>query len=102
MCPFFPNLQRTKDVGERSRAEAVPFRYSSKREEKVQESSISLLFSFSPVGQEEGHFFPTSLSAGEGLAGSGDVSPPWTEANLSPELLLQTGVRKVTSTFKNG
>lgn len=88
--------QFTKSVGESSRAEAVPCRYSRKGEEKVQESSASLLFSF------RGTFFPTSLWAGENPAGSGYVAPPWTEASLSPHLLLQTGVKRVTSTFNNG
>lgn len=88
----FPNLERTKSGGERSRTEAVP-PPSQTRKKRGREGAriLNLLFIPPPLSQlaELGGGFSPLLSqlAGEKQAGSRDVSPPYPEAKSPPELL---------------
>lgn len=80
---FFPNLQRTKGSWRKQQSWGFSLQIFKKREGEG--SGILNLPFIPPLSSWSGGgtLFPTSLSAGENLAGSGDVAPAWTEASLS-------------------
>lgn len=108
----FPNLERAKSGGERSRAEAVPSPSQTCTKRGGEGAGIlSLPFIPPPLSQLAGlgggcFLFPTSFSAGWGKAGrqqrrvsSLPRSQVTTWASGGRELCCRPGARKVTSTF---